>query len=237
MRTYEILLAQSDENPYHPSILRWTLEAKGYQVKAVLGNDPAIEILGKKNFDLVITDLLGVLERAREVNPEGMTILMLTTQNRSVLGVHAVRSAADGFIFVPFELTELELRVQDCVNKLEHQRNAVSFESQDRLNDKISETLRILSYDVKGSLLSMAVTLKLLAQDHGGKMDGDLMNTLNRLFSRTVGLIEITDECLGEIASMNGDMKKEDGMSGWIPDVVYPVLKEFFSEAKQDRAA
>ena len=44
MKKYEILLAQSDEDPYHPALIRWTLENKGYQVTTTMGSGSAIEM-------------------------------------------------------------------------------------------------------------------------------------------------------------------------------------------------
>ena len=115
MKKYEILLAQSEENLYHPILIRGTLEKEIYQVTTEIGSGPSIEIFSKKEFDLVITDILAVLEKAKELNPEIMTIFMLTTSAKSILTIHAVRSTVDDYLFMPFELAELEVRVALCI--------------------------------------------------------------------------------------------------------------------------
>ena len=68
MKKYEILLAQPDEKPYHHMGIRWFLEGKCYGVTTALGSSAAIELLQEKNFDLVVTDVLAVLEKAKELS-------------------------------------------------------------------------------------------------------------------------------------------------------------------------
>jgi UDP-N-acetylmuramate--alanine ligase len=61
--------------------------------------------------ELVITDILPVLEKAKELNPEIMAILVLATSSRSIPTVHAIRSSADDYLFKPFGLAEIEMTV------------------------------------------------------------------------------------------------------------------------------
>jgi response regulator RpfG family c-di-GMP phosphodiesterase len=229
MKKYEILLAQSDENPYHPIILQRTLEEKGYHVTTVSGSGPGIEWLGKKDFDLVITDLLVVLEKAKELNPEMMAILILTTERRCMLTVRSIRSAADDCLFAPFEPGEFEVRVARCIEKLELKRRD---DSQKRMNDTIEELMKTLSYDIRGSLLSMATALKLLAQGGYGRMDEGVAHGLEKLFSKTVSLIGVTDECLGEARAVAGDgpMKNEPRP---LTRIIPPHGREFAPDASQ----
>jgi response regulator RpfG family c-di-GMP phosphodiesterase len=229
MKKYEILLAQSGENSYHPMILERTLEEKGYQVTTVSGSGSGIEALGKKDFDLVITDLSVVLEKAKEVNPEMMTILMLTTERKFMLTVHSIRSAADDYLFVPFELSELEVRVASCIERLERRRRD---RSQERMNDTIQELMKILSYDIRESLLSMAASLKLLTQGFYGQVNKEVAEGLNKLLSKMVGLIRVTEECVGETLSVTGEVRTRDEFRR-LSRVIRPLEREFASEVNQ----
>ncbi len=75
------------------------------------------------------------------------------------------------------------------------------------LDDRIPNMVRIMSHDVIGSLISMSATLKLLSRGYYGKMDEKVANNLKDLLSKTVGLIGITEECLGRTLSTSGDLE------------------------------
>jgi len=222
MKKYEVLLAQSDGDSFLPSTIRWTLERMGYQVTSVLGSNPGIEVLSKKSFDLIITDLVVVLEKAKELNPESMAVLMLTTGCRSILSVRAIRSIVDDYLFVPFELIELEERVANCIEKLKQkQRNAC-----DHLDEKIENILKTLSYDMRGSLMSMTATLKLMTQGYYGEIDERIENHLKPLLAKTLFLTQVTEECLGEIWPVSSELKTVGKTMNGLPDMICPVSKD-----------
>ena len=212
MKKYEILLAQSDEDPYHPALIRWTLENKGYQVTTTMGSGSAIEMLRKNDFDLVITDLLGVLEKTKELNSKNTAILMLNTKS-GMIPVHAIRSVADDYLFIPFELAELELRVANGLERSElKRRNARTESHETRWNDRDPDILRIISHDITGSLVSMSATLKLLSRGYWGNMDEGVTDSLEELLSQTLSLIRLTHRCLGNLSTFN--IEVENGTKG-----------------------
>jgi DNA-binding response OmpR family regulator len=212
MKTYEILLAQSDEDAYHPALIRWTLQKKGYRVTTTSGNGSAVEILRKNDFDLVITDLLGVLEKAKELNPENTAILMLNTKS-GIIPFQDIRSAADDYLFIPFELTELELRVARGLERSEWKRRRAHPALRERQgNGGDLDTLRILFGDITGSLVSMSATLKLLTRGYWGKMDQGVKKSLEELLSQTVSLVRLTERCLGNFSTSN--IEVENGTKG-----------------------
>jgi DNA-binding response OmpR family regulator len=230
MKKYEILLALSEEGTHLPSALRWSLEEKGYHVMTTLGSNPGMEMLLKESFDLVITDLPLILERAKELNPESMAILMLTTGMRSILSVRGIRSAADDYVFIPFELAELEVRVAHCIEKAEIKREDL----HNPLNDKMENLSKALLYDIRGSLVSMKAGLERLCHDDDDEgMDKTLMSQLKEMLSKTVCLIGVTEECLGEAWSINADLNLKDKKTGWIPDTIYPAWKRLPSEIRE----
>jgi response regulator RpfG family c-di-GMP phosphodiesterase len=229
MKNYKILLALSEEGPHLPSAIRWVLEGKGYHVTATLGSNPGMEMLLKESFDLVITDLPVILEKVKELNPESMAILMLTTGMRSILSVHSIRSAADDYVFIPFELAELEVRVAHCIEKAELKRENLHHP----LNEKIENLSKTLLYDIRGSLISMKAGLEQLSQDCYGRMDETVMNRLKGVLSKTVCLIGVTEECLGEAWSVNADLNPKDKKMSWVPDTIFPVWKRLPSEIRE----
>ncbi len=233
VKKVDILLTLSEED--HPPVtIKPLLERRGYQV-AVLGGSLAFEALGKKHFDLVITDLLAVLQKAKELNPEIMVILVLATHSRSLLASQPTPSPADGYLFKPFEGVELERRVAACVETLERRQRVLQPASKERQSEEvIPDFLKIMSHDVRGSLVSISATLKLLSRGHYGKMDEAVLSSIKGLFSKTVDLIHLTEEYLGKAVSVNGDLEIEEETLDLVQDVIQPVLGELSPELKEN---
>jgi signal transduction histidine kinase len=233
MKKVEILLALADEDPHSLMVIHSALEEKGYQVTTETREESTTERIPINDFDLVVTDLLPVLEKAKELNPGIMAILVLATSSKSISTVHAIRSSADDYLFRPFGLAEMEMRVSHCIEKLEAQQRDRQPESFDlSLNEKMLNMVKALSHDVRGSLLSISATLKLLSRGHYGKMDEAVVHRIKDLFSKTSGLIGITEEYLGRSFSVNNDLSAEVESLDLMKDLLIPVLKELSSELK-----
>jgi len=233
MKKVEILLALADEDPDNLILIQSALKKIGYRVTTETKDKSATEKIPIYDFDLVITDILTVLEKAKDLNPEIMAILVLATSSRSIPTVHAIRSSADDYLFRPFGLAELEMRISHSIEKLELRPKGCPPESFDLgLNEKILNIVKALSHDVRGSLLSMSATLKLLSRGHYGKMDEAVVHRIKDLFSKTSGLIGITEEYLGRSFSVNNDLNTEVESLDLMKDVLIPVLKELSSELK-----
>ena len=233
MKRVEILLALADEDPHNLRLIQSALEENGYQVTTKTRDESITERISTNGFDLVITDLLTVLEKAKELNPEIGAILVLATSSRSIPTVHAIRSSADDYLFRPFGLAELKMRISYSIEKLKVSPKDPPPESFDLgLNEKILNIVKALSHDVRGSLLSISATLKLLSRGHYGKMDEAVVHRIKDLFSKTSGLIGITEEYLGRSFSVNNDLNTEVESLDLMKDVLIPVLKELSSELK-----
>ncbi len=233
MEKHAILLALSEEDPLPPIAIGSALGKKGYQMMMAADSGSAMETLQTKHFDLVITDLLVVLEKVKELYPETMAILVLATSSKSIPTAHAIRSSPDDYLFKPFELTELEMRVTHCFEKVGClQRIPQLEECQQSFNEKILNMVKVMSHDLRGSLLSISATLTLLSRGYYGKMDEDVVNRIKELFSKINGLIGITEEYLGRSFSANDDLETEGEVLDLMGDILTPVLKEFSSELK-----
>ncbi len=232
MKTYQILLALAEEDPHGLLVIQSALEKKGYRVTTETASGSTTETILIRNFDLVITDLLAVLEKAKELNPEIRAILVLETSSRSIPTVHAIRSSADDYLFRPFGLAELEMRVSHSIGTLEALRAEEAPEKDLRLNEKILNIVKAMSHDVRGSLLSISATLKLLSRGHYGKMDEAVGSRIRELFRKTSGLIGITEEYLGRGFSMDDDFDTKFESLDLMNDILIPVLKEISRELK-----
>jgi signal transduction histidine kinase len=237
MKKVEILLALADEDPQSLMVIQSALEQKGFRVTAETTYESTTERIRIHDFDLVVTDGLTVLEKAKELHPGIMAILVLATSSKSIPTVHAIRSSADDYLFRPFGLAEIEMRVSHCIEKkLEvHPRNPQPESFELSLNEKMLHMVKALSHDVRGSLLSISATLKLLSRGHYGKMDETVVHRIKELFSKTSGLIGVTEEYLGRSFSVNNDLNAEIESLDLMKDVLIPVLKELSSELKGHR--
>ena len=233
MKTYKILLALAEGDSHGLTVIRSALEKKGYQVTMETMSEPTTERIPLSNFDLMITDLLAVLEKTKELNPETMAILVLDTSSRLIPTVHAIRSSADDYLFKPFGLAELEMRVSHCIETLRARQKDQRSQLPDlSLDEKILNMVKAMSHDVRGSLLSISATLKLLSRGHYGKMDDSVVRRIKELFSKTSGLIGITEEYLGRSFSINGDLDADAESLDLMKDILIPVLKELSPELK-----
>jgi len=230
------LLALADEDPHSLMVIQSALEKNGYQVTTETRDNSTTGKIRIHNFDLVVTDLLTVLEKAKELNPRIMAILVLATSSKSIPTVHAIRSSADDYLFRPFGVAETVMRISHCIEKIESQQGDRQSESFDlSLDEKMLNMVKALSHDVRGSLLSISATLKLLSRGYYGKMDEAVVRRIKELFSKTSGLIGVTEEYLGRSFSVTNDLTTEVESFDLMKDVLIPVLKELSSELKGHR--
>jgi two-component system sensor histidine kinase/response regulator len=237
MKDYGILLIDGD----HHSLREMSsfLEEKGYQVTRVASGEDAIERLSKEHFDLVITEFhmhpidgLTVLKNAKKINPETM-VMMLTTDDDVTLTIDALRQGADDYLFKPLTKAELLRGVTHCLEKLGLMRKNGQRESKiDPLNEPILNMLKIMSHDIRGSLLSMLANLKLLSRGYYGKMDDGVLDNLKGLLSKTTRLIGTTEEYLGRTFSIDDDLEIEEEVLDLKHDIIDPVLDELSLEIK-----
>ncbi len=236
MKKYEILLAMGEENPQSPIIPTSALENEGYQVTRVTSGEAAVEKLHENHFDLVVTDLLPILEKAKALNPRTMSILVLTPSCKSIPTADVIRSPANDYLFKPFELSELKMRVAKCMKEFELKQTNAQLELPEvGLHEKILNMLKIMSHDIRGSLLALVATLKLLNRGCYGKMDEGVADRLKELSSKTHSLIGMTEEYLGRALSMNDEIEKEEKILDLMQDVINPVLEELSPELKDHR--
>ncbi len=139
---------------------------------------------------------------------------------------------SDGYLFEP--LIELERRVADFVEKLERRHTTFQSKSRERSRQEMPDLLKIMSHDIRGSLVSISATLKLLSRGRYGKMDEGAANTIKELFSKTVDLIQLTEEYLGKTISVNGSLEMEEETLDLMQDVIQPVLGELYPELREN---
>lgn len=135
---------------------------------------------------------------------------------RDVTEVKQLQAACDEAERANRELTESESRIRS-------------------LNSDILNMLMIMSHDIRGPLVSIAATLKLLIRGSFGSMDTSVFNTVEELFARVRNIICIAEECLGSAHSLDGTCRTERETLDLRQDVIDPVLDEVSNEIEKNR--
>ncbi|MBA7675034.1 Regulator of RpoS [subsurface metagenome] len=132
MEKYSILLV--DDDPYVLLSLSSYLRGQDYQVTEADSGEAALKKLSMNDFDLVITDLvmgqtdgIGVLKRAKQLNPTSM-VMILTGYGEMVSAVDAIRLEADDYLLKPCDREEIDFRVTGCLKKVELSRKVKIYE-------------------------------------------------------------------------------------------------------------
>lgn len=132
------------------------------------------------------------------------------------------------------DVTELKLWQQAFIESEKHVRELTESEKNVRLlNQHILNMLMIMSHDIRGPLVAIAATLKLLIRGIYGNMDESVMNTLTDLMSRVVQLLGIAEDYLGRAQSVDGFCKFEREVLDLRQDIIDPVLDELSNDIQK----
>ncbi len=125
--------------------------------------------------------------------------------------------------------------LQEAYREAERQ-NRELYESERHIrdmNEDILNTLMIMSHDIRGPLVSMAATLKLLMRGSFGTMDESVWNTVSDLMGRVRNLIGIAEDCLGSAHSIEVALRKNREVIDLRQDIIDPVLDELSNEIER----
>jgi len=114
------ILVVDDERSMR-EFLEILLTKEGYQVYLANSGEEADKLLGKEEFDLVITDIrmkdingIDVLKKAKEMNPETM-VVMISAFATAETAVEAMKEGAYDYLPKPFKVRELKKIVKDAL--------------------------------------------------------------------------------------------------------------------------
>ncbi len=111
-----------DDEPSILSVLSTLLKAEGYEVKAVLGGENALELVTSGEYDLMISDIrmspvngMELLKLAHEQAP-GLSVIMLTAYGSVETAIEALKLGAFDYVTKPFKVDELLITVQRALD-------------------------------------------------------------------------------------------------------------------------
>jgi signal transduction histidine kinase len=102
-------------------------------------------------------------------------------------------------------------------------------------NEDLLNMVKILSHDLRGSLVSISATLKLLSRGYYGKIEDPVENSLREVLERVTHLIGMSEECLEKPFSFDGSVAIKQEVLDLREDIIHPVLEELSSEIRDHR--
>jgi DNA-binding NtrC family response regulator len=128
------ILVVEDEQTLREGIVT-AFRDRGWQATPAADGSEALNLLEAEVYDLMITDFkmpecsgMDVLRRCKQLN-ESTVVLMMTAYGTVESAVDAMKAGAHDYVLKPFNLEELELKVQRA---LEHRRLLAKVEAYDR---------------------------------------------------------------------------------------------------------
>lgn len=208
---------------------------------ALFGFPDKEAMLRKVPFDALFEDPKSAEALRGRVREEGFVrdfpaTMITRVGTRFQAGITAYLVGSEGESHISFEglLRDLsrELRWRKELDDLE-ERNRTLLEAEENcraLNEHILHMLMILTHDIRGPLVSIAATLKLLLRGAYGEMDGSVKNTLQDLLTRSKRLLGVAEDYLGGVHSACGAIESRYEKLDLREDIIDPVLDEIASE-------
>ena len=111
-----------DDEPQITRVLKTTLSAQGYGIRAAGDGVQALEEMKSWSPDLIITDLrmpnMGGLELCRKVRAQSrIPIIVLSVKGEETIKVEALDAGADDYVTKPFSVNELLARVRAALRR------------------------------------------------------------------------------------------------------------------------
>jgi two-component system alkaline phosphatase synthesis response regulator PhoP len=150
MNQKHILIVEDEENLL--KIIKLNLELEGYSVTPAITGIEALKEFRKKNFDLILLDVMlpemngfDVCEEIRKENKE-VPILFLTAKGSGEDRVQGLKLGADDYLTKPFNLEELLLRIQILLKRSNNSKNTLSAPDSFKFGNN---EINFITYEIK----------------------------------------------------------------------------------------
>lgn len=143
-KEYSILIIDDEQS--QREILKGFLEKKNYRVITASSGNEGLELIGKEQVDIVLSDYkmpdrngIEVLEEVKRVNPE-ISFVLMTAYGTIENAVKAMRLGAYDYLSKPIDLDELELLLEKIIEN-KNLKSEVNF-----LKQQLQEKFKIDSF-------------------------------------------------------------------------------------------
>ncbi len=121
---YRILLVEDEE--HLQDTIKLNLDLEGYEVEVAADGKKALDVAGKKHFDLIILDIMlpeiNGFQVCESVRLQGnqVPILILSAKGNIRDKVKGLKLGADDYLSKPFDLEEFLLRVKKLLFRIDY---------------------------------------------------------------------------------------------------------------------
>jgi signal transduction histidine kinase len=216
----------------------WVLDYKGFAVKVMASPGAALEALVNKNYDLVIARLtsaemesLEILKRAKRLNPE-VKIMVVSGNDDAIFPWEVYQVEVDDYLLMPVNPTELWRRVSHCLEDREvvDLQQVKGSAASSGTSDLAEPQMMLMLHDIRGSMISTAASLKLMARGTHGAVSAQGRAKLLEAVDRIEKTIHLTEDFIGKsLADRRPGARAEDRLD-LTEDIVEPVLAELAAE-------
>ncbi len=236
MAKYDILLIGDGTDLL--KTIGWVLDYKGFAVKVTANPEAALEALVKKNYDLVIAKLttenmesLDILTRAKRLNPE-VKLMVVSGNNDAIFPLEAYQVDVDDYLLMPVSPVELWRRVSYCLEGREVMdlQPISGTAASDRTGDVGESQMMLMFHDIRGSMISTAAALKLMARGTYGEMGDKAKAKLQEATARIEKTIHLTEDFISKSLTDHRPLEREGDCLDLTEDIVEPVLAELADE-------
>jgi hypothetical protein len=218
------ILFVDDEDLIRKSFTR-DLHEEHFAVTAVGSGSEAIDLLKKKRYDLVITDLMmpeidgfDVLKTVKQYAPQ-TSVLILTGYGDMQSAIKALRLGANDFAIKPCEIEEVVFRIRRCLEKqsllqmlslknlkLEEEiarRRKIEAELKDAqaeletANRELESFNRTVSHDLRSPVLGIANLCRIILEKHAHSLDEKCSKYFLAIHKETLRLDKLINTLLG----------------------------------------
>lgn len=116
-----------DDEPIVGKRLKRVLEKEGYSVDAFTRGSQALEEVGKRRYDVVITDIMMgnvdgmmILDHVRSRYPD-VPVIIITGYGKKETAEEAIRKGVYAFLIKPFRIDELKTLVKEALSSRDEQ--------------------------------------------------------------------------------------------------------------------
>ena len=137
-----------DDDEFVCNSLKWLLLDEGYEVEVAMDGKSALEMLSRRSFDLVLTDLmmpevdgLAVLQEVKRTSPN-TAVIILTGYGTLEAAMSALKDGAYDFLTKPCDDGEMKYKIQGALEQKELKQRLSELEDTAR---RIAAAERLLN--------------------------------------------------------------------------------------------
>jgi len=160
---YRILIV--DDEKVLCSVFKEGLSASGYDCETASNGKTALELLGKNDFDVMVTDIimpgmdgLELTSQAKQKKPD-MAVIVMTGFQQEESYDRAIGLGASDFIKKPFAINELLIRIERvlrdsktlaAIRQKQEEVRAISHEMIDGMQEEAAKRIALLEKEILG---------------------------------------------------------------------------------------